>query len=63
MTDPPFSYSLRYYINRPAKCKYFFPRLSIPKTLYLSDQADKLKRKPSAGERAWFLEEESEPRN
>jgi hypothetical protein len=25
--------------------------------------AGKLKRKPSGGERAWFLEEESEPRN
>jgi hypothetical protein len=29
----------------------------------LSDQSGKLKRKPSGGERAWFLEEESEPRN
>ena len=26
-------------------------------------QSDKLMRKPSGGERAWFLEEESEPRN
>jgi hypothetical protein len=26
-------------------------------------QSGKLKRKPSGGERAWFLEEESEPRN
>jgi hypothetical protein len=26
-------------------------------------QSDKLKRKPSGGERAWFLEEENEPRN
>jgi hypothetical protein len=26
-------------------------------------QAGKLMRKPSGGERAWFLEEESEPRN
>jgi hypothetical protein len=25
--------------------------------------AGKLKRKPSGGKRAWFLEEESEPRN
>jgi hypothetical protein len=27
------------------------------------NQSGKLKRKPSGGERAWFLEEESEPRN
>ena len=27
------------------------------------DQSGKLERKPSGGERAWFLEEESEPRN
>ncbi len=26
-------------------------------------QSGKLIRKPSGGERAWFLEEESEPRN
>jgi hypothetical protein len=26
-------------------------------------QADKLKRRSSGGKRAWFLEEESEPRN
>jgi hypothetical protein len=29
----------------------------------ISNQSGKLKRKPSGGERAWFLEEESEPRN
>ena len=28
-----------------------------------SQQSGKLMRKSSAGERAWFLEEESEPRN
>jgi hypothetical protein len=27
------------------------------------NQSEKLKRKPSRGERAWFLGEESEPRN
>jgi hypothetical protein len=27
------------------------------------DQSGKLIRKPSGGERAWFLEEEREPRN
>jgi hypothetical protein len=37
--------------------------VSIPKTVMGFDQSDKLKRKPSGGERAWFLEEESEPRN
>jgi hypothetical protein len=39
---------------------------SVSKTVSirrLFDQSGKLKRKPSGGEWAWFLEEESEPRN
>ncbi len=36
---------------------------STPKTMMILKQAGKLMRKPSGGERAWFLEEESEPRN
>ncbi len=36
---------------------------NIPKTMTVYKQSGKLKRKPSGGERAWFLEEESEPRN
>jgi hypothetical protein len=43
--------------------KLFFGKVGIPKTLMILDLAGKLKRKPSGGERAWFLEEESEPRN
>jgi hypothetical protein len=31
--------------------------------MMILNQSGKLKRKPSGGERAWFLEEESEPRN
>ncbi len=33
------------------------------KTVLFLEQSGKLIRKPSGGERAWFLEEESEPRN
>jgi hypothetical protein len=35
----------------------------FPKPFGFLDQSGKLIRKPSGGERAWFLEEESEPRN
>jgi hypothetical protein len=41
----------------------FYHTVSISKTVIILDLAGKLKRKPSGGERAWFLEEESEPRN
>jgi hypothetical protein len=37
--------------------------VSISKTVMILNLAGKLKRKPSGGERARFLEEESEPRN
>jgi len=37
--------------------------VSISKTVLILNQSGKLKRKPSGGARAWFLEEESEPRN
>jgi hypothetical protein len=36
---------------------------NIPKTVIVYKQSGKLKRKASGGERAWFLGEESEPRN
>jgi hypothetical protein len=37
--------------------------VSISKTVMVLKQSGKLIRKPCGGERAWFLEEESEPRN
>jgi hypothetical protein len=36
---------------------------SISKSVMVLKQSGRLKRKPSGGERAQFLEEESEPRN
>ncbi len=37
--------------------------VSISKSVMVLKQSGKLMRKSSGGERAWFLEEESEPRN
>jgi hypothetical protein len=37
--------------------------VKISKTVMVLKQWGKLMRKSSGGERAWFLEEESEPRN
>ena len=37
--------------------------VSIFKSVMVLKQSGKLMRKSSGGERAWFLEEESEPRN
>ena len=41
----------------------FLALVSISKTVMVLKQSGKLMRKSSGGERAWFLEEESEPRN
>jgi hypothetical protein len=40
-----------------------FEMESMSKTITILNLEGKLKRKPSGGERAWFLGEESEPRN
>ena len=39
------------------------PEGNISKNVLILDQSCKLIRKPSGGERAWLLEEESGPRN
>jgi hypothetical protein len=46
-------YSVKFYL-------YF---VSISNTMMVLSHSGKLMRKSSGGERAWFLEEESEPRN